>query len=471
MNFTAPAFVLLFPIVLALHWMLPPSRRWVLLLAASLGFYAVGNPQALPLLAGITLGTYAAALGIAKSKTQTAKKLWLTCAAILCIGCLCLFKYAGIFRTDVPLLLPAGISFYTFQTLSYVIDIYRGRLMPERHPGYYALFVSFFPQLVAGPIERSTALLPQLHAPERRMDSSGWLWMVRGFAKKLLLADTAAVFVDSVYASPADASGPAVLLATLLFAGQIYWDFSGYSDIAIGAAALLGVRLSRNFDHPYRADSLRDFWRRWHISLTRWFTDYVYIPLGGSRCGTARLAVNTMVVFLLSGLWHGAKISFVVWGGLNGLYQIIGEILQPLRDKLVKLFRLNRNSIGHKAIHIIVTFVLIDFTWIFFRANSFSEALTILSQIIHVHNPWILFDGSLYNCGLNSKNFCFMLLCILLLFVTDYLKQKKICIREIVARQDAWCQVLIIAFSVVFILVFGIYGTSYDASKFIYFQF
>ena len=317
MNFTAPAFVLLFPIVLALHWMLPPSRRWVLLLAASLGFYAVGSPQAVPLLAGITLGTYAAALGIAKSKTQTAKKLWLTCAAVLCIGCLCLFKYAGIFRTDVPLLLPAGISFYTFQTLSYVIDIYRGRLMPERHPGYYALFVSFFPQLVAGPIERSTALLPQLHAQERRMDTSGWLWMVRGFAKKLLLADTAAVFVDSVYASPTDASGPAVLLATLLFAGQIYWDFSGYSDIAVGAAALLGVRLSRNFDHPYRADSLRDFWRRWHISLTRWFTDYVYIPLGGSRRGTVRLAVNTMVVFLLSGLWHGAAYHFVVWGGVH----------------------------------------------------------------------------------------------------------------------------------------------------------
>lgn len=333
MNFTAPAFVLLFPIVLALHWMLPPSRRWVLLLAASLGFYAVGSPQALPLLAGITLGTYAAALGIAKSKTQTAKKLWLTCAAVLCIGCLCLFKYAGIFRTDVPLLLPAGISFYTFQTLSYVIDIYRGRLMPERHPGYYALFVSFFPQLVAGPIERSTALLPQLHAQERRMDSSGWLWMVRGFAKKLLLADTAAVFVDSVYASPADASGPAVLLATLLFAGQIYWDFSGYSDIAVGAAALLGVRLSRNFDHPYRADSLRDFWRRWHISLTRWFTDYVYIPLGGSRRGTARLAVNAMVVFLLSGLLAWRRIAFCGVGRCAWCAAAFGKGPDPLRRK------------------------------------------------------------------------------------------------------------------------------------------
>ena len=288
MNFTAPAFVLLFPIVLALHWMLPPSRRWVLLLTASLGFYAVGSPQALPLLAGITLGTYAAALGIAKSKTQTAKKLWLTCAAILCIGCLCLFKYAGIFRTDVPLLLPAGISFYTFQTLSYVIDIYRGRLMPERHPGYYALFVSFFPQLVAGPIERSSALLPQLHAQKRRMDSSGWLWMVRGFAKKLLLA-----YCDwSSDVCSSDLICPAVLLATLLFAGQIYWDFSGYSDIAVGAAALLGVRLSRNFDHPYRADSLRDFWRRWHISMTGWFRDYVGLPTTSISRSAARAAAR-----------------------------------------------------------------------------------------------------------------------------------------------------------------------------------
>ena len=361
MNFTAPAFVLLFPIVLALHWMLPPSRRWVLLLAASLGFYAVGSPQALPLLAGITLGTYAAALGIAKSKTQTAKKLWLTCAAVLCIGCLCLFKYAGIFRTDVPLLLPAGISFYTFQTLSYVIDIYRGRLMPERHPGYYALFVSFFPQLVAGPIERSTALLPQLHAQERRMDSSGWLWMVRGFAKKLLLADTAAVFVDSVYASPADASGPAVLLATLLFAGQIYWDFSGYSDIAVGAAALLGVRLSRNFDHPYRADSLRDFWRRWHISLTRWFTDYVYIPLGGSHCSRKRMIFNLLVVWLATGLWHGAHLNFLFWGlGLFGILTVEKLWLKKYLDRWPVL--------GH-----LYMLVLIPLSWAVFSVSDLGQ--------------------------------------------------------------------------------------------------
>ena len=387
MNFTAPAFVLLFPIVLALHWMLPPSRRWGLLLAASLGFYAVGSPQALPLLAGITLGTYAAALGIAKSKTQTAKKLWLTCAAVLCIGCLCLFKYAGIFRTDVPLLLPAGISFYTFQTLSYVIDIYRGRLMPERHPGYYALFVSFFPQLVAGPIERSTALLPQLHAQERRMDSSGWLWMVRGFAKKLLLADTAAVFVDSVYASPTDASGPAVLLATLLFAGQIYWDFSGYSDIAVGAAALLGVRLSRNFDHPYRADSLRDFWRRWHISLTRWFTDYVYIPLGGSRKGTLRMYLNQMIAMVACGLWHGASLSFIVWGALHGALVCLHKFFS---QTVLHHDRHYHPRGWRRFVAVFVTFHVVCLTWLLFRNATFEGTWVMLEQMFTKFNPDVL---------------------------------------------------------------------------------
>ena len=373
MNFTAPAFVLAFPFVLALHWVLPPQARWVLLLAASLGFYAVGSPQALPLLAGITLGTYAAALGLAKCEHALVKKCWLVCAVLLCLGCLGVFKYAGLFGAGTSLLLPAGISFYTFQTLGYVIDVYRRRLKPERHLGYYALFVSFFPQLVAGPIERSTILLPQLHDPERRMDTGGWLWMVRGFAKKLLLADTAAVFVDAVYADPSQAIGPAVVLVTVLFAWQIYWDFSGYSDIAVGAAALLGVRLSRNFDHPYCADSLRDFWHRWHVSLTRWFTDYVYIPLGGSRCSVLRWAANTMVVFLLSGLWHGAALHYAVWGAVHGGLLIMEKMLAS------KGGRPNR----------LRTFALVCAAWVFFRAASVSDALTLFSRLLF---GWTLAD-------------------------------------------------------------------------------
>lgn len=195
--------------------------------------------------------------------------------------------------------------------------------------------------------------------------------MLWGFFLKIVLADRIAIFVDWVYGDYHTFGGWYLIVATALFAIQIYCDFAGYSIIAMGAAQILGIRLMENFQSPYLAVSVADFWRRWHISLTSWFRDYLYIPLGGSRCSKWRKYRNKMIVFLVSGLWHGAKISFVVWGGLNGLYQIIGEILQPLRDKLVKLFHLNRNSIGHKAVHIIVTFVLIDFTWIFFRANSF----------------------------------------------------------------------------------------------------
>ena len=229
-----------------------------------------------------------------------------------------------------------------------------------------AFFLSLWPRA----IERSTDLLPQLRDPARRTDSGGWLYILRGFCKKLLLADTAAVFIDTVYAAPGAASGPAAILATVLFAGQIYWDFSGYSDIAVGAAALLGVRLSRNFDHPYQAVSLRDFWHRWHISLTRWFTDYLYIPLGGSRCGAVRCALNTLTVFLLSGLWHGASLHFVVWGGVHGLLLLAEKRLFPAdsQGRAVPARRL-------------LTLVAVCFAWVFFRAASVSDALTLFSRL------------------------------------------------------------------------------------------
>lgn len=381
MNFTAPAFVLGFPFVLMLHWLLPPRWRWALLLAASLGFYAAGSPQAFPLLAVITLGTYAAARMVARCSTPMARQFWLGCAVVLCLGCLGVFKYAGFFGAGVSLLLPAGISFYTFQTLGYVIDVYRGRLQPEHHLGYYALFVSFFPQLVAGPIERSTVLLPQLHNAARRPDWGGWLYLVRGFAKKLLLADTAAAFVDTVYAAPAQATGSAAILATVLFAWQIYWDFSGYSDIAVGAAALLGVQLSCNFNHPYRANSLRDFWHRWHISLTRWFTDYVYIPLGGSRCGAVRLVFNTMVVFLASGLWHGAAWHFVAWGAVHGLL-MAGEALARRREVHLPQSR-------------VLTFAVVCAAWVFFRAGSVGQAFTLFARLLSGWDPAALLATAL----------------------------------------------------------------------------
>lgn len=382
MNFTAPAFVLGFPLVLALHWACPPRWRWVLLLAASLAFYALGSPQAVALLAVITLGTYMAALGIGRSRTNTGKNLWCAAALLLCFGCLGWFKYAGFLtRTaaallgfDAPVLnvlLPAGISFYTFQTLGYVLDVRRGTVEPERHLGHYALFVSFFPQLVAGPIERTGALLPQLKNGHRTADPQGAVLLLRGFAKKLLLADAMAPFVDRVYAAPGQGTGPEMLLATLLFAGQIYFDFSGYSDIAVGAAALLGVRLSRNFAHPYAACSIREFWRRWHISLTRWFTDYLYIPLGGSRCSLVRHCCNLLLVFLASGLWHGAAWHFVLWGALHGLF-LVAEVC--LRRQFPG------RALPRPAAHLL-TLALVCFAWVFFRADSIPAGLQLLAQL------------------------------------------------------------------------------------------
>ena len=497
MLFNSSDFLIFFPIVVLVYFLIPQKLKNYWLLITSYYFYMCWNAKYALIILFSTVVTYFSGLALDSLQHQSSvrsvtrkKKIIVAISVLLNLSLLFYFKYINFaigilgdalsvlhIELSIPavdILLPVGISFYTFQALGYTIDVYRGDTYAEKNFFQYALFVSFFPQLVAGPIERSRHLLQQLSTPHKFNSDeakSGLLLMLWGFFLKIVLADRIAIFVDWVYGDYHTFGGWYLIVATVLFAIQIYCDFAGYSIIAMGAAQILGIRLMENFQSPYLATSVADFWRRWHISLTSWFKDYLYIPLGGSRCSKWRKYMNKMIVFLVSGLWHGAKISFIVWGGLNGIYQVIGEILQPLRNKLVKIFHLNRNSLGHKAVHIIVTFILIDFTWIFFRANSFSEAFTIISQIIHVHNPWILFDGSLYNCGLNSKNFCFMLLCILLLFVTDYLKQKKICIREIIARQDAWCQVLIIAFSVVFLLIFGIYGTSYDASKFIYFQF
>lgn len=304
------------------------------------------------------------------------------------LGILIVFKYLDFLASGLSnlfgggdvalgLLLPAGISFYTFQSLSYCVDVYRGDIRAERHPGYYALFVSFFPQLVAGPIERPSHLLPQLKnaakATARELSDGLWL-MGRGFLKKLAVADYLAPMVDAVYAAPQNATGSAVVLGTVLFAIQIYCDFSGYSDIAQGCARMLGIRLSDNFRQPYGAGSIREFWRRWHISLTTWFTDYLYIPLGGSRKGILRQWVNLLVVFLVSGLWHGAAWHFLVWGGIHGLYRIAGTLwrkrfpTQP-RGRLWNIFGVVR------------TFALVCFAWIFFRASNLSDAFTLIGRL------------------------------------------------------------------------------------------
>lgn len=384
MNFNTLEFLLFFPAVLALHWALPHRFRWAVLLAASLLFYFWWEPVAGLLLAAVILVTWLCGLGAARGKPPAARKACLALALCTCLGCLCVFKYAGFFvslaggNLGWKLLLPVGISFYTFQSLSYVLDVYRGRTAPERHLGYYALFISFFPQLVAGPIERPDRLLPQLRRERKlsREEASAGVWrLLAGYFKKVVIADGLAPLVDGVYADPGGALGPEIIAATVLFSLQIYCDFSGYSDIARGAAKLLGVELMENFRAPYAARSIREFWRRWHISLTTWFTDYVYIPLGGSRKGLPRQCAHIMAVFLLSGLWHGADWTFVVWGGIHGAYQICGVLARWWDAPCLPEGR------GFDLLRQGRTFALTGFAWLFFRAESMADAWTLLSQL------------------------------------------------------------------------------------------
>lgn len=499
MLFNSQEFLIFFPIVLFVYYIIPSKIRYIWLLFASYYFYMCWNAKYALLLLFSTVVTYLSGILIDKIKNKEGitednrvklKKLCVAGSFILNLSVLFFFKYFEFAAQNInrifhlininlnmpafDVLLPVGISFYTFQALSYTIDIYRDEIYAEKNFLRYALFVSFFPQLVAGPIERSKNLLKQLAIPTKvdwDMARKGLLLMLWGYFLKIVLADRIAIFVDTVYGDYNTYGGYYLIVATILFAVQIYCDFYGYSTIAMGAAMILGIKLMENFDAPYLSKSVAEFWRRWHISLSSWFRDYLYIPLGGNRKGRLRKYINLMAVFLTSGLWHGAQWSFVVWGGLNGIYQIIGDILRPVRDKLVRVFELRRETFSHKLFKVISTFVLVDFAWLFFRAQSFKEALIIIKSMFTDYNPWILFDGSIYNCGLDSKNFMLMLIAILILLIADIFKYKGIKISEVILKQEYWFRWLVFGVSSSLILLFGIWGSAYDASSFIYFQF
>ena len=396
MLFNSLDYLVFFPLAAVLAFRSPRGARWAVLLALSVVFYGWWNPlYLLPLV--VSAGTdYVAARQMARHDTRAARRPWLLLSLAVNLGLLFAFKYAAFAATSVgaltggalrpPVLdvvLPVGISFYTFQALAYTIDVYRGRERAEPHAGRFGLYVLFFPQLVAGPIERSQALLPQLRA-EPRWDAaraaSGLLLILWGLLKKVVVADRLGLYVDAVYADPAGVGSVELLLASYAFAFQIYGDFSGYSDIAVGSARILGVDLMANFRRPYASASVAEFWRRWHVSLSTWFRDYLYVPLGGNRRGEARTAANLFAVFLVSGLWHGAAWTFVAWGALHGALVVAGRWTAPARDRLwarlgtaVQRFR--------RPLAIALTFHLVVLAWVFFRAATLGDALFVLGRI------------------------------------------------------------------------------------------
>ncbi|MCM1108572.1 MAG: MBOAT family protein [Clostridium sp.] len=436
MLYNSFTFLLFFPTVTFLYYLVPQAwKRWYLLIISYL-FYMNWHPAYALLLAFVTLVTfYGARQIVSKSGENKSGGVLLTVILIFSFAGLFVFKYLNFInesvwnllsvmgcRLEMPhwdLLLPVGISFYTFQACGYVIDVYKKKIEVEKDLGYYALFVSFFPQIAAGPIGRAGQLLPQFKAqrffkPENI--TRGLKWMLWGYFMKVVVADRLALYTDAVFGNIGHHSGVSVMVAAVFFTIQIYCDFAGYSFIALGCARAMGYNLTVNFERPYMAQSVQDFWRRWHISLSTWFRDYLYIPLGGSRCGKWRTRLNLMITFIVSGLWHGANWTFVIWGGLNGLFQVAGNLMKPWKQKLKTVCRQEDDSEVLKIFNIVVTFILMTVAWTFFKAHTFADACMAIRKMI-------LPTGTLYKSDTSTLLYC--IVGIIIVMCSDIIEERN----------------------------------------------
>lgn len=482
MAFNSLHFLIFFPIVVFAYFSLPHRHRWVLLLAASYYFYMSWKAEYVVLILFSTMVPWAAAIAMDRTDSRRKKKMLVGLSIATSLGLLFAFKYVNFVndslrailgKFSIPLdlpylnvLLPVGISFYTFQTLSYTIDVYKGQIRPQRHFGIFAVYVAFFPQLVAGPIERARNLLPQFlmrHRPDPRRIADGLALMLWGFFLKIVIADRLAGYVNTVYNDAASFSGLPLIVATYFFSYQIYCDFAGYSFIAIGAAQVMGFDLMENFRRPYFADSTAEFWRRWHISLSTWFRDYLYIPLGGNRIGMRRRWLNLFVVFFICGLWHGAAWPFVAWGVLHSLYLIGSLVTGPVRAKMADLSGITRFPKAHRALKIVITFQLTAFAWIFFRANSMAEAKHVVT---HLFSGWGSASAEFPPVFSDSTDLGIALGAILILELVHFLQEKG-SVRAMLAEKPLWITWGASYGAIFAILLFGVFRKT----PFIYFQF
>ncbi|MEM1044021.1 MAG: MBOAT family O-acyltransferase [Bacteroidota bacterium] len=507
MLFNSIDFVVFFPVVVALYFAIPYRWRWTFLLASSYYFYACWKLEYLALIMASTLIDYAAGRAMGRRETRAERRPFLLMSLCSNLGILFFFKYANFFGesveeafrpfnifVDMPafdILLPVGISFYTFQTLAYSIDVYRGRQQAERHLGIFAVYVCFWPQLVAGPIERSQSLLPQFrerHPFRWSLAADGLKLMAWGFFQKVVIADRAALYVGTVYANPEAYVGWTTYLAIVIFAVQIYCDFAGYTNIARGAARVMGYELMKNFRQPLYAIDIADFWRRWHISLTTWFRDYLYFPMGGSRVPKWRWGFNTFFVLAVCGLWHGASWTFVMWGVVNGVYLAFAALTATFRNGLwdraeaaFARFKPRTETVQQmgvalpptlwqrlqtwiiptprRFIRTLVGFHLIILSLIFFRATTMTDAWTMLSHLFSLTSTEVV-------VGINNYEFLLLLVSIAVLLLVDLIELREN-IRSFLKRRPAWVRFPIYAALVLAILMLGEYG----AQEFIYFQF
>ncbi len=497
MSFNSIDYLVFFPIVVLLYFVLPKKTRMYWLLFASYYFYMSWNVKYGLLILFSTVLTYICGLTLERIKQRYRGKqqkslnlIVIFSSLIINLGLLFYFKYTNFFINNVnsvlqkigidvqysnfDIVLPVGISFFIFQAISYTVDVYRDEIQAEKNLFRYALFVSFFPQLVAGPIERSKNLLIQLRDnPKFDVDNAknGLLIMMYGLFMKIAVADNISTIINPIFNSADNYSGMMLLFATIMFAFQIYCDFNGYTQIAIGSARVLGFKLNQNFDSPYMGSSIKDFWRRWHISLTSWFRDYLYIPLGGSRKGKLRKQINTMIVFLCSGLWHGAAWHYVVWGGLNGLFSVIEDIFKPVKERIDKHLSIDKGKWMYKVFQRIITFILIDFTWLFFRATSLTTALHILKKIVSDFRLAWFVNFEFVSAFESSYVLMTVMVPLFIIIALDVIKYYGKDIKAAIFSQQIVFRWVIYATIMLAILYWSLYGTGYEQTQFIYFQF
>lgn len=476
MVFNSFAFLVFFPVVTILYFWLPHKYRWWLLLAASCVFYAWFKISYLLILVFTIIVDYFAGLWIEKSEGKRRK--WALIISIVAnVGVLAVFKYANfiigtansaLFRLGqdsfdlLDILLPIGLSFHTFQAMSYTIEVYRGRVPAEHNVFRYALYVMFYPQLVAGPIERPQNVIHQFyekHTFDYQRVISGLRLMLWGLFKKVVIADRLAVFVDLVYDNPHAYSGLPIITATIFFGIQIFCDFSGYTDIGIGAARVMGFDLMKNFERPYFSKSIGEFWRRWHISLSSWFRDYVYIPMGGNRVSNSRRYFNLLFVFMISGLWHGASWNFVIWGTLHGFYLVVGQLTGKFQQKFLGLLK---NPIMEKMVHAGLVFILVNLAWVFFRARLFSDSIYFLKNMISKSSHSI---GEVIDL-IGQQNLIVAILAVSLLERVHWMQRKR-SFSNWFDSQPKWLRWS------GYYLLFGsiLFFAAYTNTQFIYFQF
>ncbi|MCG8320862.1 MAG: MBOAT family protein [Cytophagales bacterium] len=488
MLFNSLEFLVFFPMVIALYFAIPARYRWFMLLLASYYFYMSWRVEYIILIVISTVVDFYCGKKMAQLPEKSARKKYLYLSLVSNLGLLFLFKYFNFFSRSasrvfgylndsflhwnvlhdtytLKLLLPVGISFYTFQTLSYTIDVYNGKTNAESHLGKFALFVSFFPQLVAGPIERSSHLLPQFHKDydfDYNRVKEGLLLMVWGFFKKLVIADRLAEYVNEVYNNVDRYDGFHNIVATYFFAFQIYCDFSGYSDIAIGSALIMGFSLMQNFRRPYFATNIREFWSRWHISLSTWFRDYLYIPLGGNRVIKWRWYYNLFVTFVVSGLWHGANWTFIVWGFLHGSYLVLGYMTKNVRSKLLKSVKLDPNSHLTRLLDVLVTFHLVLLAWIFFRANGISDTYVFLKNTLSLD----VADLDRINLFRIRSDWTISIVAIMLLIIIDFITERAK-IRYYFNKMPGLLRWVVLVFTIGLIVFLG----KFEEQDFLYFRF